>query len=102
MLSQKKSCLTTQPGSPERTKSDMKKITILCLLAFAPGLTARATTIKRTQVGGVGRVMICRPATVQSVILFVSGGGGWTSGVVDKAVTGPSIRSNGIRSGSVQ
>ncbi len=63
----------------------MKKITILCLLAVAPGLTARATTIERIQFGIFGQVMIYRPATVQSVALFVSGDGGWNSGVVDMA-----------------
>ncbi|MCY7357574.1 MAG: hypothetical protein LH609_08900 [Rudanella sp.] len=89
MLSQKKSCLTTQPGSPERTKSDMKKITILCMLAFASGLTARATTIERIQFGVFGQVMIYRPVPVQSAILFVLGGGGRTSGVVDGVVAGP-------------
>lgn len=64
----------------------MNKIIILILSVFIFSSNAFASTSDTIKVGAFGKVTIYKPKTAATaVVLFVSGDGGWNSGVVDMA-----------------
>ncbi len=58
---------------------------VAVLLAISLGGSAQTILTTTESVGPLGTVTVYRPATIQSVALFVSGDGGWNKGVVDMA-----------------
>jgi len=64
----------------------MKRIFLLFTLLFAIGSSAYAVTIDSLNYGIFGKVIIYHPVkTPASVVLFVSGDGGWKNGVINMA-----------------
>ena len=64
----------------------MNKIVILTLSIFICCFEAFASAADTITVGAFGKVTIYKPKTApNAVVLFVSGDGGWNSGVVDMA-----------------
>ncbi|WP_264526327.1 AcvB/VirJ family lysyl-phosphatidylglycerol hydrolase [Flavobacterium sp. N502536] len=64
----------------------MNKIITLLLSVFIFSTPAFAVTADTIRVGAFGKVTIYKPKTVPTaVVLFVSGDGGWNSGVVEMA-----------------
>ncbi|MEN2489647.1 AcvB/VirJ family lysyl-phosphatidylglycerol hydrolase [Flavobacterium sp. B11] len=64
----------------------MKKIVIIILHLFIFNFNAFALVADTIKVGAFGKVIIYKPkVTPIAVVLFVSGDGGWNSGVVDMA-----------------
>lgn len=64
----------------------MNKVVTLLLSVFIFGTNVYAVTTDTLRVGAFGKIMIYKPKiTPTAVVLFVSGDGGWNSGVVDMA-----------------
>lgn len=64
----------------------MNKIAILILSLFIFGYNALASSADTIKVGAFGKITLYKPKTTpNAVVLFVSGDGGWNSGVVDMA-----------------
>lgn len=64
----------------------MNKVVFLMLSVFIFNFSVFASSIDTLKLGAFGKVTIYKPkGTPNAVVLFVSGDGGWNSGVVDMA-----------------